>query len=274
MTYKQPWVCPRWSSMAYPPNMKALGCFFLFSLLLSSSLSLSSATLDVDVSSNVNGELSPGFEFGIDLQIKFENSRLKRAYKALQAWKKAIFSDPFNLTANWVGPDVCSYGGVFCAPALDDPSLIVVAGVDLNHGDIAGHLPPELELLTDIALFHINSNRFCGIIPEGINKLIFLRELDVSNNRFVGLFPKVVLGIPDLKYLDLRYNDFEGPLPPELFEKELDALFLNNNRFTSTIPETIGNSPISVAVFSSNKFSGCIPKSIGKNGELERDHFC
>ena len=99
--------------MAYPLNMKTLGCSLLFSLLFSSFSSLSSATLDVDVSSNVNGELSPGIEYGIDLQIKFENSRLNGAYKALQAWKRAMFSDLFNLTANWVGPDVCSYGGSF-----------------------------------------------------------------------------------------------------------------------------------------------------------------
>ncbi|KAE9447233.1 hypothetical protein C3L33_20884, partial [Rhododendron williamsianum] len=183
--------------------MKAFGCFLLFSLLLSSFSSLSSTAQEIDV------------------QLKFENLRLKRAYKALQAWKNSIFSDPFNMTESWVGPDVCSYYGVFCSPALDDPSLTVVAGIDINHGDIAGHLPPELELLTDIAL----------------------------------------------------YNDFEGPLPPELFELELDALFLNNNRFTSTIPETLGKSTVSVAVFANNKFSGCIPKSIGNMANLNEITF-
>ena len=52
----------------------------------------------------------------------FPNERLKNAYVAFQAWKDAIHSDPFNTTGNWVGNDVCSYTGVFCAPALDDPN--------------------------------------------------------------------------------------------------------------------------------------------------------
>lgn len=68
-------------------------------------------------------------------------------------------------------------------------------------------------------------------------------EFDVSNNRFVGPFPSVVLEFSDVKYLDLRYNNFEGHLLEELFEKELDTLFLNDNKFTSNIPENFGNFP-------------------------------
>lgn len=94
-----------------------------------------------------------------DDDLEFENDRLKKAYIALQAWKKAIFSDPFNYTATWVGPDVCSYKGVFCADALDDPCVTTVGGIDFNHADIAGYLPEELGLLSDLGLFHISSNR-------------------------------------------------------------------------------------------------------------------
>jgi hypothetical protein len=225
--------------------MRASGCFFLL-LLLSFSFSFSSlsfALSDAEASSiahrqllslGENGDLSAEFEFEVDLKVTFANSRLRRAYIALQAWKKAIYSDPFNTTGNWVGANVCAYNGVFCAPALDDPQLSVVAGVDLNNADLAGFLPAELGLMTDLALFHINSNRFCGIIPKSFSKLVLLYEFDVSNNRFVGSFPKVVLSMPALKYLDLRYNDFEGHLPPEVFEKELDALFLTTTGSNTT----------------------------------------
>ena len=105
------------------------------------------------------GAIPPTFEVQNDAPLV--NERLKKAYVALQAWKEAIYSDPLNTTGNWVGEDVCSYNGVFCAPAIDDPTLNVVAGVDLNNADIAGHLPEELGNLSDIALFHINSNRGC-----------------------------------------------------------------------------------------------------------------
>ncbi|CAL9231568.1 unnamed protein product [Arabidopsis halleri] len=197
----------------------------------------------------------------------FENVRLERAYVALQAWKRAMISDPWNLTANWFGSRVCDYNGIVCSSSLDDPLIKTVSGVDLNHGDIAGHLPEELGLLTDIALFHVNSNRFCGTLPVGFSQLSLLFELDLSNNRFAGKFPEVVIGLPKLKYLDLRYNEFEGKLPESLFDKDLDALFLNSNRFISKIPVNMGNSPASVLVLASNRFEGCIPTSFGKMGK-------
>ncbi|KAG6431607.1 hypothetical protein SASPL_109686 [Salvia splendens] len=199
--------------------------------------------------------------------LTFENPSLRRAYYALQSWKHAIFSDPFNFTANWTGADVCSYGGVFCAPSPSNASVRVVAGIDLNHGDIAGYLPDELGLLTDLALFHINSNRFCGVVPDTFKKLKVLFELDLSNNRFVGGFPKVVLSLPSLKFLDLRFNDFEGGVPTQIFDKDLDALFLNDNRFRFGIPANLGNSPVSVLVLANNNLGGCIPASIGKMGK-------
>ncbi|KAK9142397.1 hypothetical protein Syun_011797 [Stephania yunnanensis] len=161
--------------------------------------------------------------------MSFENPRLRQAYIALQAWKSAIFSDPLNFTSNWVGPNVCSYSGVYCAPSpynyshSDSNSSLrdrVVAGIDLNHADIAGYLPPELGLLKDqLALIHLNSNRFCGTVPSTFRRLNLLFEIDISNNRFVGGFPDVLLSLPSLKYLDLRFNDFEGSIPSRLFDR-------------------------------------------------------
>ncbi|KAK1317714.1 Leucine-rich repeat extensin-like protein 2 [Acorus calamus] len=191
----------------------------------------------------------------------FLNPRIQQAYIALQAWKSAILSDPTNITGNWHGPNVCSYGGVFCSASPSDPSLTVVAGIDLNHADIAGYLPTELGLLTDLALLHLNSNRFCGSVPLTFRSLTFLHELDLSNNRFAGRFPEAVLSLPYLKYLDLRYNEFEGPIPDKLFDRPLDAIFLNHNRFRLGIPDSLGNSPASVVVLANNQLGGGLPGS-------------
>ncbi|KAG7988155.1 hypothetical protein I3843_03G172700 [Carya illinoinensis] len=192
------------------------------------------------------------------------NQRLHQAYIAFQAWKRVIYSDPNNFTTNWVGPSVCTYKGVFCAPAPDDPKIRVVAGIDFNFADIAGFLPNEIGLLSDLALIHLNSNRFCGILPETLANLTLLYELDISNNRFVGPFPMVVLSLPTLYFLDIRYNEFEGSLPPQLFNKKLDAILVNNNRFSNTIPQNLGLSTASVVVFANNNFGGCIPTTIYK----------
>ncbi|XP_006300291.2 pollen-specific leucine-rich repeat extensin-like protein 3, partial [Capsella rubella] len=286
--YKQPWVFSKvlFKAMNKPTiSLPPFGCFFLFfslffffSLFSSVVLALTDAEASFIPQRQLltlpeNGELPDDIEYEVDLKVTFANHRLKRAYIALQAWKKAVYSDPFNTTGNWHGPHVCGYTGVFCASALDDPNVAVVAGVDLNGADIAGHLPAELGLMTDVAMFHLNSNRFCGIIPKSLEKLRLMHEFDVSNNRFVGPFPSVVLSWPAVKYIDVRYNDFEGQVPPELFKKDLDAIFLNNNRFTSTIPDSIGESSASVVTFAHNKFNGCIPKTIGNMKNLNEIIF-
>ncbi|CAI0446997.1 unnamed protein product [Linum tenue] len=255
--------------------MNFLGCL-LFLLLIASFSTFSNALTDSEVAYIAHRQLLTFEESGkdqsnnnVDPNLKFENSRIKNAYTALQAWKKGIYSDPFNVTATWVGPDVCKYTGIYCAPTLDDPKLNVVAGIDLNHQDIAGYLPQELGLLTDLALFHLNSNRFCGIIPMSFCNMSIMFEFDVSNNRLVGPFPRALLCWKEIKFVDIRFNNFEGCVPPEIFGRPLDALFLNNNRFSCSIPPSLGNSTVSVVTMAYNNFSGCIPHTIGMMPNIE-----
>ncbi|XP_041006277.1 leucine-rich repeat extensin-like protein 4 [Juglans microcarpa x Juglans regia] len=194
---------------------------------------------------------------------------LNGAYTALQAWKSAIKDDPLRILDTWVGSDVCSYKGVFCAEPQDEMDASpgrVVAGIDLNHANLQGTLVKELSLLTDISLFHLNSNRFSGTLPDTFRDLFSLQELDLSNNLFSGPFPVVTLYIPNLIYLDLRFNEFSGSIPDDLFNKKLDAIFLNNNQFEGQLPQNLANSPASVINLANNKFSGNIPISFGFMG--------
>ncbi|KAI4350770.1 hypothetical protein L6164_005189 [Bauhinia variegata] len=200
--------------------------------------------------------------------------RLDRAYTALQAWKSAITDDPLRILDSWNGSDVCSYKGVFCADAQDVMGASIgpfVAGIDLNHANLQGTLVKELSLLAEMSLLHLNSNRFSGMVPDTFRDLSSLEELDLSNNQFSGSFPMVTLYMPSLVYLDLRFNSFSGPLPEDLFNKKLDAIFLNNNHFTGEIPQNLGNSPASVINLANNKLSGNIPFSLGFMGSRLRE---
>ncbi|KAJ4716390.1 Leucine-rich repeat family protein [Melia azedarach] len=263
--------------------MKALGSVIVLAFLFSAFPTLTFALSDAEAAYITrrqlltlpkDDKLPDNFDHIVDLKDKtFENERLKKAYIALQAFKQAVYSDPLNTTANWVGTDVCTYNGVFCATAMDNSNLKVVASIDLNGADIAAHFPPEMGLLTDLTIFHMNSNRICGIIPETFTNLKLMHEFDVSNNRLVGPFPKVSLTWPENRYIDFRYNNFEGELPPELFTGKLDAIFLHNNRFSGCIPSTIGYSIASVVTFAHNNFTGCIPRSIGNMTNLNEILF-
>nr|GME03446.1 leucine-rich repeat extensin-like protein 4 [Ipomoea batatas] len=201
-------------------------------------------------------------------------SKLQKAYTALQAWKSAISNDPLGILGSWVGSNVCNYKGVFCSPSQDFTSTeseAVVAGIDLNHANLQGILVKELSLLTDLSLLHLNTNRFSGTIPETLRDLTSLTELDLSNNQFSGPFPTTALFIPNLLYLDLRFNAFSGPIPDELFNKNLDAIFLNNNQFSGELPQNLGNSPASVINLANNKFSGEIPFSLRYMGSRAKE---
>jgi Leucine-rich repeat (LRR) protein len=72
------------------------------------------------------------------------------------------------------------------------------------------------------------------VAPSTFRRLHLLHELDLSSNRLVGMFPEVVLSLPSLRYLDLWFNDFMGSLRPALFDRLLDAIFVNS------IPPSIG----------------------------------
>lgn len=209
------------------------------------------------IGGGINGPNPPG---------STSSSTLSSAYTALQAWKSAITDDPLKVLSSWVGPNVCSYRGVFCADPEDygsGQSGPVVAGIDLNRANLLGTLVKELSVLTDMSLLHLSGNRFSGTVPEGFRNLMSLKELDLSNNHFSGPFPTVILLMPNLIYLDIRYNNFAGPIPDDLFNKGLDAIIINNNQFDGELPPNLGNSPASVINLANNKFSGDIPTSFG-----------
>ncbi|XP_068648170.1 leucine-rich repeat extensin-like protein 4 [Aristolochia californica] len=215
----------------------------------------------------VGGGITSQAPFGFSGSSGSPKSRFSGAYTALQAWKSAITEDPSGILNSWVGSDVCSYKGVFCSQLVESmPSGLVVAAIDLNHANLKGYLVKELSLLSDLTVFHINSNRFSGTVPDSFRNLENLSELDLSNNQFSGPFPSVTLLLPSLIYLDIRFNRFTGSLPEELFNKNLDAIFLNSNLFDGQIPQSLGNSPASVINVANNRFVGNIPASFGYMG--------
>ncbi|XP_057973732.1 uncharacterized protein At4g06744-like [Malania oleifera] len=179
---------------------------------------------------------------------------------------KNISYDPNNYTKSWVGDNYCNFKGYYC-DIVPDRRITGLAGIDFNGASFGGvntlDVGPYIQNLPDIAIFHANSNNLSGTIPLTISRLRYLYELDVSNNRFTGGFPAAILSATKLTFLDLRYNSFSGTIPPQLFNLNLDVLFLNNNKFGGGIPDTLGNTSAVYVTFANNGFTGQIPGSIG-----------
>ncbi|KAG8377560.1 hypothetical protein BUALT_Bualt08G0045800 [Buddleja alternifolia] len=198
-------------------------------------------------------------------QLIFADQRLGVVYPIIQKFKTLITSDPLNITATWIGSDICNYKGFYCEHPPDNKSAIALASIDFNGFQLSSPtLDGFLDQLPDIALFHANSNNFGGLISPNIANLPYLYELDISNNKFSGPFPNSILHMNSLSFLDIRFNLFSGSVPPQLFSKDLDALFINNNNFMTRLPDNIGYNHIVYLTLANNKFFGPIPRGISR----------
>lgn len=117
--------------------------------------------------------------------------------------------------------------------------------------------------LTELALFHANSNNLTGKLPF-LDKNIYFYELDLSNNKLNGSFPTKAIQ-HNLTFLDLRFNAFYGSVPYTVFSRlpYAIAIFLNNNKFSGYLPSNLGSSPVQYLSLANNLFTGPIPSSIG-----------
>ncbi|KAJ9175269.1 hypothetical protein P3X46_013840 [Hevea brasiliensis] len=202
-----------------------------------------------------------------------------RDYDTIQNFSKAITCDPNGITRSWNRADrnVCRFDGFTCAERPDTRVLSVVAA-NFNGYNFGGpnlQVKDLLDQLVDLSICHANSNNFAGNLPNEreLQNIKFLFELDLSNNKYTGGFPMSVIGATRLTFLDIRFNSFSGPIPRELFNLDLDVLFLNNNQFTQQLPDNIGSTPAVYLTLANNYFSGPIPSSIGSAKNLQEVLF-
>lgn len=111
-------------------------------------------------------------------------SNLARDAATLAAFAKTVTSDPKGIVKTWVGTDPCKFKGIHCTKRPD--GVLAVAGVNINgvsvlktvregrlclpllQANLKGNLKLTnlVEKLTDITVFHANSNEFTGEFPD------------------------------------------------------------------------------------------------------------
>ncbi|KAK6147795.1 hypothetical protein DH2020_018707 [Rehmannia glutinosa] len=90
--------------------------------------------------------------------------------------------------------------------------------------------------------------------------------IDLNHANLQGTLVKELSFLTDLSIFTSTPT---GPVPEDLFNKKLDAIFLNNNLFDGELPQNLGNSPASVINLANNRFTGTIPFSLGYVGIKE-----
>ncbi|WZZ07857.1 uncharacterized protein At4g06744 [Brassica rapa] len=199
--------------------------------------------------------------------LGFESPLLKKVFPVLKAFQKLVTRDPMHILKTWEGTDICNkykYLGLECAifPNTTDKALASIQFNGFNFGGDKLVLHNFLDKLDTVTIFHANSNDFLGSVPE-VTNLKYLFELDLSNNKLTGDFPASVLKAKNLTFLDLRFNTFSGCVPPQVFNLDLDVLFINNNNLVQTLPSNLGSITALYLTFANNRFTGPIPASIG-----------
>jgi Leucine-rich repeat (LRR) protein len=132
------------------------------------------------------------------------------------------------------------------------------------YAGLVGTLP-NLALLTDLEVLHVNNNRIGGSI-KGLGKLAQLRTLDVHGNRFTGTILRITA--PDLTLLDASDNQFTAFELPAASPK-LHTIKLGSNSITGTIsPLILKASQLSFLDLSRNFMHGTIPSALAELGGL------
>ena len=78
--------------------------------------------------------------------------------------------------ANWTSPEMpCSWPGVTCgAPGA------AILELNLKDAGIAGSIPTEIGLLTDLESLHLQLNGLTSSIPTELASLVALRDLGLQ----------------------------------------------------------------------------------------------
>ncbi|KAG0537948.1 hypothetical protein BDA96_03G192800 [Sorghum bicolor] len=210
----------------------------------------------------------------------FPNERLYRAYLVIQQFKSTITSDPKNITATWIGHDICgetTYLGFYCGKPSGRVKELTVTAFILNGYNLrAPKLQGFIDQLPDLALFHAASNDFGRDIPRlaGLAYLYNIKvdhrlepqQRDLAHGSVVG---NAAAGCVTA-YINFNFH-IKADLPKKgggfggFFPSATDgkALLLNHNNISGPLPAALGFSKLSYLAVANNKLTGTIPQSIG-----------
>ncbi|KAL5231961.1 hypothetical protein ABZP36_030737 [Zizania latifolia] len=180
---------------------------------------------------------------------------------ALLALKFAVSDDPNGALSTWrdADADPCGWSGVTCVQGVGGR----VASVELANFSLAGYLPSELSLLSELETLSLPYNLLAGQIPVAITALQKLAELDLAHNLLSGQIPAGIGRLVSLSRLDLSSNQLNGSLPPAIagLPRLSGVLNLSCNHFTGGIPPEFGGIPVAVNLdLRGNDLGGEIPQ--------------
>lgn len=152
------------------------------------------------------------------------------------------------------GKPECNWTGVGCDNAT-------VTGINMNHAQLAGSLPSELVLLSDMQWLVFSNNSLSGSIPEAWWNFENLKLLNLSANEITGQLSPRLWELPSLLYLYVDDNLLTGAIPEVSNDSSpLKLLKADDNQLNGTLPASLWNlRNLTQLFFKYNKLTGELP---------------
>ena len=186
---------------------------------------------------------------------------------ALMALYLATGGDGWDVKDNWLTERPLSE---WHRVVTDSGGRVIDLRVAQNN--LRYRLPPELGLLSELRILHLENNELMGEIPRELGKLRHLRELRLNFNDLTGPIPAQLGNLSNLVELHLNDNDIAGDVPAELGNlRDLELFGLGQNELSGQIPAELGKlTKVRVFSIQTNHLTGQIPAELGSLTELTR----
>ena len=183
--------------------------------------------------------------------------------------------------ANWeTRISICEWEGITCrlsCRSSDNSSRICdldaeeVIGISLNDNGLAGMIPSELGLLSELQTVTLSSNLLTGEVPTALGNLVKMTYLELSQNEIGGSIPSAIALLTNLHEFRMTANKVSGTIPSEVGSMSaLVVLDLSVNGLKGQIPSELGNlSSLEHLQLDQNYLSGRIPVELSKCLNLE-----
>jgi Leucine-rich repeat (LRR) protein len=163
-------------------------------------------------------------------------------WRILQRWALAGLGystgvEDWDQNVRWMDESLgeCTWQGIDC----DNRGRVI--SIELRQNNLGGEVFPELFLLADsLVTLDLGSNEIAGTLPTEYGLLTELQQFNIERNDMEGRIPTEVGNMGNLMAWDFSFNVFVGTVPVEINNlRNLYQLKFHVNDLTGNVPEGI-----------------------------------
>lgn len=207
------------------------------------------------------------------LDIELADPHLLQRYALVVLYFATGGDDLWLEPEKWLDPSLheCDWGAatIECEEDASKPRLL--RSLDLSRQDLAGQLPNEIGMFSQLTSLKLSKNSINGTIPSQIFSLEKLEILELAGNKLTGTIPSQLSSAADISYLDFSNNQLTSSIPEELFElTNLFWLDLSINQLTGSVSNGLAKLKLLTSInLRHNMIGGGVPDTFDEVPKLD-----